>query len=210
MKGHTPKYGSVHGSRRGRRTKRAKALMISGMTRLCTENGRSRLENTSGRAGCIYAASLPYSQAADLRDIVAGDAFDEIHRVGEVGRSSRHGMMISARNEYPLWRPRPPDFSIRTAERDDEIAHIAGPTDGRHGHPTPCERPLCASMPPTHAGARLLRDALYGTAQIPEMGGAPRQRYNKVRGVARDARARALWIRSAQLVQGRKACDRSR
>src|SRR5215471_12813155 len=94
----------------------------------------------------------------------------------------------------------PAEFSIRTADVDAEIAHIAGPqlvvpvSNARY------------AVNAANARWGSLYDALYGTDAVPEDGGAARgPGYNAVRGARVVGRAREILDQIAPLVQASHA-----
>src|SRR3954468_14507154 len=102
--------------------------------------------------------------------------------------------------EIGYLRPEPEDFSIRTENVDDEIAHVAGPqlvvpvSNARY------------ALNAANARWGSLYDALYGTNAIPENGGAERGRgFNRVRGERVVTRAKEFLDEAGPLAQGRYA-----
>ncbi|HEX5328495.1 MAG TPA: malate synthase G, partial [Acetobacteraceae bacterium] len=109
------------------------------------------------------------------------DAWHHDYRGNPIDRSDYQNFL----RDIGYLQPEPPDFAIRTANVDAEIAHIAGPqlvvpvTNARY------------ALNAANARWGSLYDALYGTDAISEDGGATRDsRYNPVRGARVVARAR--------------------
>ena len=146
--------------------------------------------------GAIIRGFAPRNRKLlDLRDTLQA-RIDDFHRARR-GRPFDIAEYERFLHDIEYLAPEPPDFSIRTANVDDEIAHIAGPQ---------LVVPLSnARYALNAANARWgsLYDALYGTDAIPEDGGATRgSGYNKVRGVRVIARAREILDTFCPLLQG--------
>jgi malate synthase len=131
----------------------------------------------------------------DLRDTLQA-RIDEFHRA-QRGRSLNVAEYERFLRDIEYLAPEPPDFTIRTLNVDDEIAHIAGPQ-----LVVPLSNPRYA-LNAANARWGSLYDALYGTDAIPEDDGATRgSDYNKVRGARVITRAREILDTSCPLLQG--------
>src|SRR6516225_9431512 len=150
----------------------------------------------SGLADLIHDFGERNRQLLDVRDGLQS-RIDAYHasRIGEALNISEYESFL---REIGYLLPQIDDFTIRTRNVDEEIAHIAGPQ---------LVVPLSnARYALNAANARWgsLYDALYGTDAIPEDGGATRAgAYNPVRGERVVARGRALLDMATPLAQGR-------
>src|SRR6266478_2638051 len=145
--------------------------------------------------GAIIRGFAPRNRKLlDLRDTLQA-RIDDFHRARR-GRPFDVAEYERFLHDIEYLAPEPPDF-YRTANVDDEIAHIAGPQ---------LVVPLSnARYALNAANARWgsLYDALYGTDAIPEDGGATRtSTYNKIRGERVVARGRTMLDETVPLARG--------
>jgi len=149
----------------------------------------------SGLADLVRDFGQRNRQLLEVRDALQS-RIDAFHR-DRAAESLKISEYESFLREIGYLLPEIGDFTIRTSNVDDEIAHIAGPQ---------LVVPLSnARYALNAANARWgsLYDALYGTDAIPEDGGATRAgTYNPVRGERVVARGRALLDMAVQLGQG--------
>src|SRR6516162_2311100 len=149
----------------------------------------------SGLADLVRDFGQRNRQLLEVRDALQS-RIDVYHR-DRAAESLKISEYESFLREIGYLLPEIGDFTIRTRNVDEEIAHIAGPQ---------LVVPLSnARYALNAANARWgsLYDALYGTDAIPEDGGATRTgAYNPVRGERVVARGRALLDLAAPLAQG--------
>jgi malate synthase len=149
----------------------------------------------SGLADLVHDFGERNRQLLDVRDGL--QARIDAYHAGRIGQPLNLSDYESFLRESGYLLPQIDDFTIRTRNVDEEIAHIAGPQ---------LVVPLSnARYALNAANARWgsLYDALYGTDAIPEDGGATRAGpYNPVRGERVVARGRALLDMAAPLAQG--------
>jgi malate synthase len=149
----------------------------------------------SGLADLVHDFGERNRQLLDVRDRL--QARIDAYHAGRIGQPLNLSDYESFLREIGYLLPQIDDFTIRTRNVDEEIAHIAGPQ---------LVVPLSnARYALNAANARWgsLYDALYGTDAIPEDGGATRAGpYNPVRGERVVARGRALLDMAAPLAQG--------
>jgi malate synthase len=149
----------------------------------------------SGLADLVRDFGDRNRQLLEIRDVLQS-RIDAYYRdcVGQVLDLSDYESFL---REVGYLLPQIDDFTIRTTNVDDEIAHIAGPQ---------LVVPLSnARYALNAANARWgsLYDALYGTDAIPDDNGATRAgSYNPVRGERVVARGRALLDMAVPLAQG--------
>ena len=149
----------------------------------------------SGLADLVRDFGQRNRQLLEVRDALQSH-IDAYHR-DRAAESLNISEYESFLREIGYLLPEIDDFTIRTTNVDDEIAHIAGPQ---------LVVPLSnARYALNAANARWgsLYDALYGTDAIPDDNGATRAGpYNPVRGERVVARGRALLDMAAPLTQG--------
>ena len=149
----------------------------------------------SGLADLVHDFGERNRQLLDVRDGL--QARIDAYHAGRIGQPLNLSDYESFLREIGYLVPQIDDFTIRTRNVDEEIAHIAGPQ---------LVVPLSnARYALNAANARWgsLYDALYGTDAIPEDGGATRAGpYHPVRGERVVARGRALLDMAAPLAQG--------
>jgi malate synthase len=149
----------------------------------------------SGLADLVRDFGERNRQLLEVRDALQL-RIDAYHR-DRVGQPLDLSDYESFLREIGYLLPQIEDFTIRTNDVDEEIAHIAGPQ---------LVVPLSnARYALNAANARWgsLYDALYGTDAIPDDNGATRAGpYNPVRGERVVARGRALLDMAAPLAQG--------
>jgi malate synthase len=149
----------------------------------------------SGLADLVHDFGERNRQLLEVRDGL--QARIDAYHAGRIGQPLNLSDYESFLREIGYLVPQIDDFTIRTRNVDEEIAHIAGPQ---------LVVPLSnARYALNAANARWgsLYDALYGTDAIPEDGGARRAGpYNPVRGERVVARGRALLDMAAPLAQG--------
>src|SRR5215212_1951961 len=152
----------------------------------------------SGLAALVRDLSLRNRELLRLRDQLQA-RIDDHHRTnaGKLFDAADYERFL---RDIGYLRPEPEDFSIRTQNVDDEIAHIAGPqlvvpvSNARY------------ALNAANARWGSLYDALYGTNAIPENGGAERGRgFNRVRGERVVTRAKEFLDEAGPLAQGRYA-----
>src|ERR1700731_2261076 len=148
-----------------------------------------------GGLGALIRGFAPRNRKLlDLRDTLQA-RIDDFHRARR-GRPFDVAEYERFLHDIEYLAPEPPDFSIRTVNVDDEIAHIAGPQ---------LVVPLSnARYALNAANARWgsLYDALYGTDAIPEDGASRAGKYNPQRGARVIAFARDFLDEHFALADG--------